>query len=111
MINKAAALKDLDRLSLEELTTIEIEKKYQMPLNTLIELTGWKATTTVTNIVNATPLVEEIMADPSTKEGQEALAIQAVTAIIDLLSPLEPDKQRRVIESIAVYFGVVLGSQ
>ena len=62
-------------------------------------------------IPTATPSTKETVIDVSTKEGQQELAGQAVKAIIELLSPLNHDKQRRVIESIATYFGVDLGSQ
>ncbi len=56
------------------------------------------------------PTIEEVIVDVSTKEGQQELASQAVKAIIELLSPLKPDKQQRVIECVAAYFEVGLGT-
>ena len=113
MINRASALRDLDRMMLEELTETEIESKYEMKVTALIELTGWKAVPqqhvmpTTSLQLNTDP---ELVIDVSTKEGQQELASQAVKAIIELLSPLKPDKQQRVIECVAAYFEVGLGS-
>lgn len=110
MINKANALKDLDRAGASELTVVQLEDKYRMPINQLIELTGWKAKPKQTQIPTVPPNTEEVVIDTSTPEGQRKLAAQAVTAIIELISPLNEQQKTRVLESVAAYFGVVVGS-
>lgn len=111
MINRANALKDLDRLLLKELTQTEIESKYEMPVTALIELTEWKAHSMQTQIPTATLNTETaVVIDVNTKDGQRKLAAQAVTAIIELLSPLDEHQQARVLESVGAYFGVIVGT-
>lgn len=108
MIDRQSALRDLDRLSLKELTATEIENKYEMKVMALVLLTEWKVIPQQHDIPTTVKLNTDpnIVIDVSTKEGQQELANQAVKAIIELLSPLNHDKQRRVIESVAAYFEV-----
>lgn len=108
MITRKFALTDLDRHSSGELTKKEIENKYEMTVQALIDLTHWTPTTTPTEVPTA--VAAETVIDVSTKDGRETLAAQAVTAIIELLEPLDQHQRWRVLNSVGAYFGVDLGS-
>lgn len=114
MINRQAALKDLDRYSLKELTQLQVEDKYRMDLGDLIKLTEWQAKVPMNMTNPPSPMsqspTEEVVIDMTTSAGQEQLAAEAVKVLIELLEPLDDRRRARVIMAAGSYFGVDLGA-